>query len=336
MKATPELRAMNSELASLVDRAATEPAALAAALKAYSVKTIAPVMESLPRGDPLKANADVLPVVVTHGMGDSCFNAGMKSITTFAGEQVGAYSTCIPTGDNEISDTINGFLLNMDKSVDVFAKKVRADPKLANGFNAFSLSQGSQLIRGYIIKYNDPPVHTFMSICGVNAGVGTFPQCSPDTPIIGGICKSLDGILGLAAYTSIMQDTLFQANYYRDPGLTNSSAYLDHSQLADWGNEKTINATYKANFAKSSKFVWVEGTEDTVVWPREGEWWGAPDPSDPWKKVDPMNETLWYTKDTFGLKTADEAGKNNFESFPGEHIRMTNAELKEWLQKYFM
>ena len=54
MKATPELRAMNSELASLVDRAATEPAALAAALKAYSVKTIAPVMESLPRGDPLK------------------------------------------------------------------------------------------------------------------------------------------------------------------------------------------------------------------------------------------------------------------------------------------
>ena len=36
------------------------------------------------------------------------------------------------------------------------------------------------------------------------------------------------------------------------------------------------------------------------------------------------------------LKTADEAGKNHFESFPGEHIRMTNAELAGWLKKYFI
>ena len=43
------------------------------------------------------------------------------------------------------------------------------DPKLANGFNAFGLSQGNNLIRGYIQKYNDPPCHTFMSICGINA-----------------------------------------------------------------------------------------------------------------------------------------------------------------------
>jgi len=169
-------------------------------------------------------------------------------------------------------------------------------------------------------------------------GVGTFPQCSPDTPIIGSICKSLDGILGDAAYNALLQDTLFQANYYRDPGLTNTSDYLTYSQLANWGNENpaSVNASYKTNFAKTSKFVWVKGTEDTVVWPQDGEWWGAPDPSDPWKKVDTYKDTLWYTGDLFGLKTADLAGKHNFESFPGEHIRMTNAELAGWLKKYFM
>ena len=39
------------------------------------------------------------------------------------------------------------------KSVDVFAAKIRADPKLANGFNAVGFSQGNSLIRGYIQKY---------------------------------------------------------------------------------------------------------------------------------------------------------------------------------------
>jgi hypothetical protein len=39
----------------------------------------------------------------------------------------------------------------------------------------------------------------------------------------------------------------------------------------------------------------VLGTQDTVVWPREGEWWGAMDPNDPFGKVLPMNQTRWYT-----------------------------------------
>ena len=73
-----------------------------------------------------------------------------------AGAHAGVYSTCIPTGNNDIEDTIAGFLLNMDKSVDVFATKVRADPKLAKGFNAFGLSQGNNLIHGYQLKYTTP------------------------------------------------------------------------------------------------------------------------------------------------------------------------------------
>eukprot|EP00965_Chrysotila_dentata_P067445 2232001-Pleurochrysis_carterae.AAC.1 len=57
------------------------------------------------------------------------------------------YSVCLPTADNLIMDTIKGFLHTMDASVDDFAKRVRADPKLANGFNAFGLSQGNNIIR---------------------------------------------------------------------------------------------------------------------------------------------------------------------------------------------
>lgn len=249
---------------------------------------------------------------------------------------MGVYSTCIPTADGWLMDTIDGFLKNMDKSVDFFAERVRKDDKLKDGFNAFGLSQGNNVIRGYITKYNDPPVKNFISICGINAGVGAFPQCDPQTPVIGPtICKGVTEVLGALAYNSLVQSILFQANYFRDPAKTSSKSYLEHSQLAQWNNEQVVNETYVENWAKTDNFVWVEGTEDTVVWPRQGEQWGAMDPKDPWKTVLPYNETEWYTQDLFGLKTADDAGKNHFESFKGEHIRFTEEELFGWLKKYF-
>jgi len=281
------------------------------------------------------ATATAMPLVVAHGMGDSCFNPGMKQVTTAAGNHLGVYATCIPTGGSQITDTIDGFLLNMDKSVEAFKKRVDADPKLKNGFDAFGLSQGNNVIRGYITKYNNPPVRNFMSICGINAGVGAFPQCSPKFPVVGGICKALTEVLGLLAYNPISQGILFQADYFRDPSKVNTSAYLKHSQLADWNGEDKVNPTYKANWAKTSKYIWVKGTMDTVVWPNEGEWWGAMSPSDPWKTVNTMKDTRWYKEDTFGLATADKAGKNFFESFKGEHIRFTMTELYGWLDKYF-
>ena len=47
-----------------------------------------------------------------------------------------------------------------------------------------------------------------------------------------------------------------------------------------------------------------------------------------------MNATKWNTQDTFGLRTADAAGKNAFETFDGDHIH-TEAELEKWLDAYF-
>ena len=346
----------------MVTRAALEPEVLAEELRASPVSVVAaPLSSFTPRGT---QNA-TLPIVVAHGMGDSCFNPGMKSITKAAGARVGVYSTCVPTASNWVTDTIGGFLKNMDASVDFFAKRVKADPKLAGGFNAFGLSQGNNVIRGYIAKYNDPPVQTFMSICGINAGVGAFPMCSPAIPVVGGVCKVFTEVLGDLAYNSLVQSILFQANYFRDPTKLKDASYLAHSQLARWNGEtgadmcarraplpRPRHHTYqrrrqtlhgrrrsaeKANWAKTSKFVWVEGTEDTVVWPREGEQWGAVTASYPRSTVvEPYKETTWFRNDTFGLRTADEAGKNFFESFRGQHIRFTETELYGWIDKYFV
>jgi palmitoyl-protein thioesterase len=47
--------------------------------------------------------------------------------------------------------------------VDEFAATVRADPQLAKGFNLIGHSQGGLIARAYIERYNDPPVHNFIT-----------------------------------------------------------------------------------------------------------------------------------------------------------------------------
>merc|ERR1719382_483750 len=174
-----------------------------------------------------------------------------------------------------------------------------------------------------------------MSLCGINAGVAAFPQCSPEGKVLGKPCQALTEVLGGLAYHPLVQRVLFQANYFRDPTRVNSTAYQKHSQLGHWNGEDpeaSDMAERKANYAKTAKFVWVRGTKDTEVWPNEGEQWGAPSDDYPAHLAAlPMKQTRWYTTDSFGLRSADEAGKNFFDEYPGNHIRFTAAELDTWL-----
>merc|ERR1712070_361825 len=281
-------------------------------------------------------NADAyIPTVVAHGMGDSCFNRGMKSITEGIGQKTGQYSTCIGTAGNRITDTIDGFLKNMDKSIDYFADKIKKDPKLANGFNCVGFSQGNSLCRGYIQKYNDPPVITFLSVHGTVSGVAGFPNCNP-SGLLGPVCKLLAELTGDLAYGVPMQNDLFQADYFRDPKRVQSDAYKANSQIAQWNNEgNTVNATFKASFGKTKRFAMIKALKDTMVFPNEGEWWGHFEDGS-LSKVLTMKETEWYKQDLFGLKPADEAGKILFNTTSGNHLEFSNDQLVWWVQNYFV
>jgi len=312
----------------LQKRAQEDPAGLAKELRESPMAAIVNWEE---RNLTTRVGAAELPIVAAHGMGDSCFNSGMKSITADLAKHLGVYGVCVPTGDNFLSDTINGFLMNMDKSVDVFAKKIQADPNLKGGFNAIGFSQGNSLIRGYIQKYNDPPVNTFISVHGTVMGVAGFPQCNPGS---GGICKGLAGLLGDLAYNSFVQGILFQADYFREAGDVNSTGYLTHSQIADWNNEgATPNSEYNKNFAKTNQFVMVKAEGDTMVFPNDGEWWGQYSDGTYTTKLQ-MKDTRLYKEDLFGLRTADEAGKIHFESTTGNHLQFTEEQLLGWADKY--
>ena len=47
-----------------------------------------------------------------------------------------------------------------------------------------------------------------------------------------------------------------------------------------------------------------------------------------------MEQTDWYKMDLFGLRTADEASKNYFESFPGDHLQFKIEDFDKWIQTY--
>ena len=141
---------------------------------------------------------DIKPMVFMHGMGDSCFNRGMANIAKESGEYMGVYSTCVPTGITRIKDTLNGFILSMDASVDVMAQSIKDNSELKDGFNCVGLSQGNNLCRGYIQKYSgteDYPVAiSHLSIHGPIVGVASLPNCELDGTH-GTLCQEVSGKL---------------------------------------------------------------------------------------------------------------------------------------------
>lgn len=271
------------------------------------------------------------PMVVAHGMGDSCFNGGMKSITKALAGRVAQPAFCVPTGAHWASDTANGYFLGISESVDRFAKGIRSHPELANGFDAVGFSQGNSLIRGYIHKYNSPPVKRYLSVHGTVMGVSAIPGCQANKT---SLCKTLSHALGAPAYTEFIQNHIFQAGYLRDPARLNDKDYKKNSELAKWNNEgDVVNSTYKTNFESVDKYIMVKALQDTMVEPKEGEWWGAFDSKG---AMHTMKETNLYQEDLFGLKTVDAAGKVFFETTPGNHLQFTEAQLFKWVDQYLL
>jgi len=268
-------------------------------------------------------------------MGDSCYNFGMKKITKLVSDALGTYATCVATGDGRVKDTANGFFMTMDDNVDAFAERIRADPKLREGFNCVGFSQGNSLCRGYVQKYNDPPVRNFLSVHGTISGVAGFPNCDPQGPM-GPACQHVAKLCGDLAYTQKTQDFLFQINYFRDPFRAKSDAYKTYSQLAAWNNEGlTFNQTYKDNFAKVQRFVLVKALRDSMVFPNEGEWFGHY-ADDSFDTVLTMRQTQWYQHTTIGLKSADQAGKILFNATDGDHLQFSDDQLNWWLTNLFV
>eukprot|EP00933_Yihiella_yeosuensis_P039492 TRINITY_DN33541_c1_g2_i1.p1 TRINITY_DN33541_c1_g2~~TRINITY_DN33541_c1_g2_i1.p1 ORF type:complete len:358 (-),score=87.27 TRINITY_DN33541_c1_g2_i1:39-1112(-) len=290
------------------------------------------------------APATGTPIVMMHGMGDFANNPmGMVPLRKMMAKAANAYvhSVELCSKPDQLSgcpaeDQQNGFFMVMDKEVDQFARVVRADKNLTGGFNAIGFSQGNAVIRGYIHKYNDPPVKNFISMHGVLMGVAGLPQCPMEYPGVGVLCRGVDLIVSHAGvYTSFVQNRLAQANYYRDAA--NLEQYRKDGHWLPYINNEVKgkeNATYKENFKALEKLVLVMAKDDTMVHPKESEHFGYFKDGSRTELVS-MKDSPWYQEDWFGLKSLDEAKKIDTYETPGNHLRFTDKFLLEMVKKYF-
>lgn len=274
----------------------------------------------------LPATNTSLPVVIWHGMGDSCCNPlSMGSIKRMVEAKIpGIYVRSLMIGDNIIEDTENGFLLNANTQVEQVCHKLASDPKLKNGYNSMGFSQGGQFLRAVAQRCPSPPMVNLISFGGQHQGVYGFPRCPGENSTL---CDYMRKLLNLGAYISWIQNHLVQAEYWHDP--LAEAEYREKSIfLADINQEKTVNQTYKENLMKLKNFVLVKFGQDTMVDPKESEWFGFYTPGQA-EHTQTLQESTLYTEDRLGLQEMDKAGKLHFLIADGNHLQFTQEFFNE-------
>ncbi|KAH8303433.1 hypothetical protein KR059_011001, partial [Drosophila kikkawai] len=265
-------------------------------------------------------NTDVLPVVLWHGMGDTCcapFSLG--AIMSLIVEQTkGGFVRSIEIGDNIVMDFQSGFFLHPNEQVDYVCKELLKDERLAKGYNAIGFSQGGQFLRAVAQRCPQPPMRTLITLGGQHQGVFGLPMCPTLTEKS---CEYISKLLTTAAYTTKVQEELVQATYWHDPIMENRYR-LGSTFLADINNEVYLNTYYSENLNKLRKFVMVKFLNDTIVQPKESQWFEYYTNGQD-KLITPLKDSRVYTN--LGLDKMDKAGKLVFLGVEGDHLSISKA-----------
>jgi len=266
------------------------------------------------------------PIVLWHGMGDSCCNPfSMGSVKRYLESKIpGVYVLSLMIGDNVIQDTENGFVLQVPDQIQLACNIVKNDTRLANGFHAVGFSQGGLFIRGMVQECGHiAPVRSLVSIGGPQQGVYGVPYCLGEEHTL---CDYMRRLLNYGAYTSWVQDILVQAQYWHDP--LAEQEYVNKSLfLAKYNNQGPVkNSAYKSNLMSVEKFLLVKFSKDTMVDPKGSEWFSWFDEDDSSQMV-ALNQTQLYKQDWIGLKALDQANKLEFMEVDGNHLQLDRKSL---------
>lgn len=281
-----------------------------------------------------KTTSTPIPIVLWHGMGDSCCNPlSMGSIKSYLESNIpNVYVLSLEIGNNIIEDMENGFFMNVNKQIQIACKQLSADQNLKDGYNALGFSQGGQFLRAVAQRCPNPPMFNLISFGGQHQGVYGLPHCPGENSTI---CNYIRKLLNYGAYIDWIQDSLVQAEYWHDP--LQENLYKNKSVfLADINNENTKNQTYKENLLKLKNFVMIRFSEDTMVDPPISEWFGFYDPGQA-KVTHTLQDSPLYKEDWLGLKEMNENGKLHFLMAVGDHLQIDlNWFLKNIIKPFLM
>jgi len=278
----------------------------------------------------VKAATNYRPVVLMHGLNAYATDLN-ETISWIENDFPGIYICNVEIGNGKA----DSMFMEINKQVESFAKTVKADPKLQQGFNLIGHSQGGLIIRAYVERYNDPPVHNLISWVGPHAGVYGIPGFNAlcpdaDCPWFDFL---FDKLLNGTAPKPWVQESFSFAAYWKSPN--DYAAYLkDNIFLADINNERDVkNATYKKNMVSLNKFLMVYSTTDKVIVPDQSPWFYFY--NNTVTDLVPMRESAQYIGDWLGLQTLDHQGKIDMQSVPCGHVEITKTACgREYYSKY--
>ncbi|CAD5224829.1 unnamed protein product [Bursaphelenchus okinawaensis] len=274
------------------------------------------------------------PIVIWHGMGDSCCNplsmGRIKKIIKENGPE-NVYVKSLMFGSNVVTDTEKGFFANMNDLVADACKQLKEDPKIGDSYHSVGFSQGGLFLRALAQRCDYPVPKSVVSIGGPQHGVYGFPHCPGSV----GICNTVRRLLNTGAYLGFVQNALVQAQYWDDPYLRddfrNKSIFLADVNCA----RECDQDRYRKNLVRLENLVLVKFLRDTMVVPKETEWFGYY-PDNNVTNVVTLRDSDLYKNDLISLKELDDNGKLHFLTVDADHLHITNEFfVNEIVKKYF-
>lgn len=277
-----------------------------------------------------------LPVVLWHGMGDSCCASySIGYVADAISEELGVYVHSIATGNGHVADVYSSFFGNVNDQVASVCKEIHSTPELQGGYNAIGFSQGGQFLRAVAERCQGEPgaakMHTLITMGAQHQGVYNVPHCDTDADDKdakpSSVCLMIESMITRAAYAPFLREHVVQAQFFKDP-FQLEEYLLSNPFLPDINNERPVkNATYAANLASLDRLVLFRFEREYTVVPRGSEWF---DFFDGTTLVD-MHDTPLYKEDWIGLRTLDEKGRLIRSEVPdARHMQFSMA----WFSKH--
>jgi palmitoyl-protein thioesterase len=219
------------------------------------------------------------PVVLMHGIESNSENLADLADWVSKTFNRTVFNVELGDGDSYSTDT------PMWKQIDAFKDVISNNTAVSDGFDFIGISQGGLIGRGYVSRYNSPPIGNLITLVSPHGGVYD---------------KNL-GFIDL--YGPIAQSTLSFAGYWRDP--THLVRYqLFSSFLPEANGEKPLKRN--KYLQALTNFAMVFSPNDDIIKPQSS---GIFDTFNADLTILPLENNPIYTEDWIGLKTLNETGR---------------------------
>ncbi|KAJ2695763.1 hypothetical protein H4R19_005814 [Coemansia spiralis] len=271
------------------------------------------------------------PVVLWHGMGDTCCNnSTMGAIVRIIEDELpGVYVHSVKVGSTEAADRNAGFFGNLNSHIDSVCAELAAVPELQGGANLMGFSQGGLFLRALVQRCPTLRAQTLVTFGSPHSGVARVPECPSESDFM---CNWMRRLASRGVYSWYVRDHVVQAQYFKDPERLDQ--YLQYNVfLPDINADAPArNSEYRERVAALDKVVLVRFSNDTMIYPAASAWFGFVDASG---RDVPLQDTDLYREDWLGLRELDEGSRLHLVSVEGGHMEIGDELLRDIVTEHF-